>query len=227
MLSWRPSWPCSRLPQPAVGALPMAVPELASFTTVAQKSSAADSARFSLELGIAIPGADKPLAVSAEGGFDTSAKRAQMTFDLSSFADLLKSFGTAFGGKVTGDLGSAGDWKLEAIRTATPRTSSSHSSPTSCLPARHGSRATRRRSPAPTPGSCSSSARSPAPTRATSSGCSRRSPARSPPSAATRSAASRRATTTRRSTRRSSRSSFRPPSARASAASTRPPGRPA
>ena len=94
----------------------MAVPELASFTTVAQKSSAADSARFSLELGIAIPGTDKPLAVSAEGGFDTSAKRAQMSFDLSSFADLLKSFGTAFGGKVTGDLGSAGDWKLEAIR---------------------------------------------------------------------------------------------------------------
>jgi hypothetical protein len=94
----------------------MAVPELASFTTVAQKSSAADSARFSLELGIAIPGTDKPLAVSAEGGFDTSAKRAQMSFDLSSFADLLRSFGTAFGGKVTGDLGSAGDWKLEAIR---------------------------------------------------------------------------------------------------------------
>ena len=39
-----------------------------------------------------------------------------MTFDLSSFADLLKSFGSAFGGKVTGDLGSAGDWKLEAIQ---------------------------------------------------------------------------------------------------------------
>jgi hypothetical protein len=98
------------------GSSAIAVPELASFTTVTQKSSAADSARFSLELGIAIPGTDKPLAVSAEGGFDTAAKRAQMTFDLSSFADLLKSFGTAFGGKVTRGLGSADDWKLEAIR---------------------------------------------------------------------------------------------------------------
>ena len=39
-----------------------------------------------------------------------------MSVDLSSFADLLKGFGTAFGGKVTGDLGSAGDWKLEVIR---------------------------------------------------------------------------------------------------------------
>jgi uncharacterized protein YidB (DUF937 family) len=94
----------------------MAVPELASFTTVAQKSSAANSARFSLELDLTIPGADKPLAVSGEGGFDTAAKQSQMSIDLSSFADLLKSFGTAFGGKMSGDLGSPGDWKLEAIQ---------------------------------------------------------------------------------------------------------------
>ena len=98
------------------GSSAIAVPELSSFTTVAQKSSAADSARFSLKLGVSIPGADKPLAVDAEGGFDTAARRAQMSFDLSSLADLLKSFGSAFGGKSSGDLGSAGDWKLEAIQ---------------------------------------------------------------------------------------------------------------
>ena len=98
------------------GSSAVAIPELSSFTSVAQKSSAADSARFSLELQLALPGTDKPLVVSAEGGFDTPARRAQMTFNLSSFADLLKSFGSSLGGKMTGDLGSSGDWKLEAIQ---------------------------------------------------------------------------------------------------------------
>ena len=63
-----------------------------------------------------MPGADKPLEVNAEGGFDTPAKRAQMTFDLSSLAELFKSLGSSFGGKVTGDLGDPADWKLEAIQ---------------------------------------------------------------------------------------------------------------
>ena len=98
------------------GGSAVAVPELSSFTQVAQKSSAADSARFALELGMTIPVADKQLSFSAEGGFDTPAKRAQMTFDLSSFAELFKSLGSSLGGKVTGDLGTPSDWKLEAIQ---------------------------------------------------------------------------------------------------------------
>ena len=97
------------------GTSAVAVPELASFRTVAQKSSAADSARFSLQLELTIPGVGKPLAVDAQGGFDTAAKRAQVSFDLSSLAGLLESFGSAFGGATGGGLGS-GDWKLEAIR---------------------------------------------------------------------------------------------------------------
>ena len=39
-----------------------------------------------------------------------------MTFDLSSFAELFKGLGSSLGGKVTGDLGTPADWKLEAIQ---------------------------------------------------------------------------------------------------------------
>ena len=92
-----------------------AVPELSSFTNVAQTSSSADSARFSLDARAKIPGIGTELAVSADGGFDTLAKRSQMSVDLSSLAELIKSFGSSFGGKVTGDLGSPDDWKLDVI----------------------------------------------------------------------------------------------------------------
>jgi len=98
------------------GGSAVAVPELTSFNSIAQKSSSADSARFDLKVEMALPGADEALSFSAEGGFDTPAKRAQMTFDLSSLAELLKGFGSSFGGTVTGDLGSPEDWKLEVIQ---------------------------------------------------------------------------------------------------------------
>ncbi len=98
------------------GGSAVAVPELTSFNQVAQKSSAADSARFALTLDMTVPVADQKLSFSAEGGFDTPARRAQLTFDLSSFAELFKSLGSSLGGTVTGDLGSPEDWKLEAIQ---------------------------------------------------------------------------------------------------------------
>src|SRR3954447_21208584 len=98
------------------GGSAMAVPELSSFANVAQTSAAADSARFSLEANVAVPGIDKKLAFNAEGGFDTPAKRSQMSVDLSSVAELMKSFASGFGGTVTGDLGSPEDWKLEVIQ---------------------------------------------------------------------------------------------------------------
>ena len=98
------------------GGSAMAVPELSSFTNAAQTSAAADSARFSLEAKVAMSGIDKKLSFSADGGFDTPAKRSQMSVDLSSFAELLEGLGSSLGGKVTGDLGSPDDWKLEVIQ---------------------------------------------------------------------------------------------------------------
>lgn len=98
------------------GGSAVAVPELTSLTPVAQKSSAADSARFELAFELTIPGADEAMSFSAEGGFDTPAKRSHLVVDLSSLADLLEGLGSSFGGKVTGDLGSPEDWKLELIQ---------------------------------------------------------------------------------------------------------------
>src|SRR3954452_1970599 len=92
------------------------VPELSSFTSVAQTSAAADSASFSVNASLTIPGLSKPLEGSAEGGFDTPAKRVHVKADLSSFAALLETMGSALGGTVTGDLGDPGDWKLELIQ---------------------------------------------------------------------------------------------------------------
>ena len=98
------------------GGSAVAVPELSSLTEVAQKSSAADTARFALTLQMTMPGTDEKLSFGAEGGFDTPAKRAQLTVDLSSFAELLKGLGSALGGTLKGDLGSPEDWKLEVIQ---------------------------------------------------------------------------------------------------------------
>lgn len=98
------------------GGSSVAIPELASFTSVAQKSSSADSARFTMDAGVTIPGTSKPLAFSADGGFDTAGQRSQLSVDLSSVAELFKSFGSSLGGTVTGDLGSPSDWKLDAIQ---------------------------------------------------------------------------------------------------------------
>ena len=98
------------------GGSAVALPELTSFDTIARKSSTADSARFDLKVEMALPGTAKALSFDAEGGFDTPARRAQLTFDLSSLAELFKSFGSSFGGTVKGDLGSPEDWKLEVIQ---------------------------------------------------------------------------------------------------------------
>ncbi len=92
-----------------------AIPELASLTQVASTSASTDTAKFALTFEMAVPGADQSLSFSAEGGFDTPAKRSQMTIDLSSLAELMKQLGSSLGGTVTGDLGDSSDWKLEAI----------------------------------------------------------------------------------------------------------------
>jgi len=98
------------------GGSAVGVPELTSFGTVAQKSSAADSAKFDMKIELTMPGTDKALSLGVDGGFDTPAQRSHVTADLSSLAELFKSFGSSFGGTVKGDLGSPEDWKLEAIQ---------------------------------------------------------------------------------------------------------------
>jgi len=98
------------------GGTSVAVPELTSFTSAANASSSADSAKFELSFSMTMPLSDKPLTFSAGGGFDKAADRAQLNFDLSSLAELFKSLGQSFGGTVSGDMGSPSDWKLDAIK---------------------------------------------------------------------------------------------------------------
>jgi len=98
------------------GGSSVVIPELTSFTSVAQKSAAADSARFALALSVTVPGAAEPVSFSATGAFDTPAQRSQVTVDLSSFAKLLTSMGSSLPGTTTGDPGGPGDWKLDAIQ---------------------------------------------------------------------------------------------------------------
>jgi hypothetical protein len=92
------------------------IPELTSFTSIAAKSSSAESARFALELKMTMPGSDQALSFAADGGFDTTARRSELTFDLSSVAELFKTLGSSLGGTVKGDLGDPQDWKLHAIQ---------------------------------------------------------------------------------------------------------------
>ena len=94
-----------------------AIPELASLTQAANSSASADTAKFALtfEMSLPVPGADGTVSFSAEGGFDTPAKRSQITIDLASLAELMEQFGPSLGGKVPGDLADPADWKLEAI----------------------------------------------------------------------------------------------------------------
>lgn len=91
-------------------------PELTNFTQVAQKSAAADTARFALTVDLTVPGAGEELSFSAEGGFDTPAGRAQLTVDLSSLAELFKSLGPGLGDLFGGDPGDPADWTLEVIQ---------------------------------------------------------------------------------------------------------------
>ena len=150
---------------------------------------------------MSVPGIDKQLAFSAEGGFDTPAKRSQMSVDLSSVAELMKSFGSSLGGTVTGDLGSPEDWKLEVIQDGDiayvhfPLLAKQLPGGQDLDQGRRQDALERRRRPA----EAVRLVRRHRPARRLRR-CSRPSPARSRRSARTRSAASRRATTRRRST---------------------------
>jgi hypothetical protein len=98
------------------GATTATVHELASFKQVQTASAVPGSARFALRLQTSVPGVEKEFSFTAEGGFDTAAKRAQLSVDLSAFAELFKSFGESFGGSVKSDFPEGKDaWKLDAI----------------------------------------------------------------------------------------------------------------
>lgn len=97
----------------------VAPPQLTSFNLVAKASSDTDTGRFDLKLGLSVPGVESSFGFSASGGFDTPARRAQLTFDMSALAKLLKGLGSSFGatrGTIPSDPGA---WKLDVIQDGT------------------------------------------------------------------------------------------------------------
>jgi hypothetical protein len=95
------------------GAGAVALPMLDDLTPVADATDKADSAKFEMTFSMDVPGFDAPLAFSANGAFDTPARKAQMTMDLSSFAKLMSGVAGALGGNAPDELTDASKWKLE------------------------------------------------------------------------------------------------------------------
>jgi hypothetical protein len=94
-----------------------------SFEQLAEAaSSSADAAtgRFEFGMTMTFPGADEPFSFSGAGAFDTTADRASLTFDMSSFARLLGGFfeglGASGGGADLPDLDDPELWKIEVVQ---------------------------------------------------------------------------------------------------------------
>jgi hypothetical protein len=97
--------------------------ELIGFEQVSQAATAsadATSARFELDMTMTLPGSDKPFAFSGAGAFDATTDRASLTFDMSSFAALLRGFFEGFGGTgATSDMPDFDNpdlWKIDVLQ---------------------------------------------------------------------------------------------------------------
>lgn len=95
------------------GSTATALPVLDDLAPVAEATEGASSARFELEFQLEMPGFGSPLAFTASGAYDTPAKKAELTMDLGSFAELMSGFAGAFGGDAPEGLGDPSKWKLD------------------------------------------------------------------------------------------------------------------
>jgi hypothetical protein len=96
----------------------VAAPVSAQTLSESAKSSAAEeSARFSFAMTMTAPGLGQELGFTGEGAFDKAADRSSMSFDMSSFAQLLGSGLGALGGSSGApDLGDPDGWKIEVMQ---------------------------------------------------------------------------------------------------------------
>jgi hypothetical protein len=86
----------------------------------ATSSAGSTSARFAFDMTMATPGSHKPLGFSGAGAFDATTDRASLTFDMSSFAALLRGFFEGFGGTGTTtdmpDFDNPDLWKIDVVQ---------------------------------------------------------------------------------------------------------------
>ncbi len=91
----------------------VALPVLDDLTPVADATGRADSARFEMQFELQMQGFDSPFGFSATGAFDTPAKKAEITMDLGSFAELMNGVAGSFGGDAPPELADSSKWKLD------------------------------------------------------------------------------------------------------------------
>jgi hypothetical protein len=83
----------------------------------AKTSAEATSGRFAFSMEMTMPDAPEQFAFSGEGAFDAAARRASLSFDLSSLAGLLGALLAGFGGGADApDFGDPSQWQLESIQ---------------------------------------------------------------------------------------------------------------
>jgi hypothetical protein len=84
----------------------------------ASSSADATSGRFEFSFEMTTPDLDEPFAFSGNGVFDTSADRAQIALDFSSFAKVLGGiFGSFAGpGRKAPDFGDVSAWQIDAVQ---------------------------------------------------------------------------------------------------------------
>jgi hypothetical protein len=84
----------------------------------ATSSADATSGRFAFSFEMTVPDLEKPFAFAGEGAFDANADRAHLSFDFSSFAELLGGMFSGFGGSGSQapDFGDPKAWQIEAVK---------------------------------------------------------------------------------------------------------------
>lgn len=82
----------------------------------ARSSAAESSARFSFVMSMTAPGFGGELGFTGDGAFDRTSDRATMSFDMSSFAQLLGAGLGALGGTGAPDFGDPDAWKIDILQ---------------------------------------------------------------------------------------------------------------
>lgn len=92
---------------------PIGFRELARAATT---SADAATGRFGFSMEMTLPGADEPFSFAGDGAFDTTASRASLTIDMSSFASLLDGLVGGASGNGGPGIGDPDAWQIETVQ---------------------------------------------------------------------------------------------------------------
>jgi hypothetical protein len=98
---------------------PISFEQLARAATT---STDATTGRFAFSMEMTMPGTTEPFTFSGEGAYDTTAERASLSLDFSSFARLLGGLFAGLGGANAPDVPDFGDpelWRIDVVQDGT------------------------------------------------------------------------------------------------------------